>query len=182
MKSKWHVIHVLSRTEKKVAERLEKRGVTTYIPIQKQLRQWSDRKKWVDSVVISGYVFVKIFDNQHLEVLKTPGVSRFLKHYGVQVCISDLEMERFMNFVIKAEDSNIEFTTEKLSVGTPITITAGRFKGFSGKIFEHKNKYNLSVELSNFGHFFITLSPEDISVNDENSKSRFGSAQRPGKS
>ena len=121
-------------------------------------------------VVLSGYVFVKITKKEILQVLQTPGVSRFLKHQGVPVCIPESEMLRFMNFVEKAKSRNIEFTTENLSVGTEITIHSGKFKGFTGKIVEHKNKYKLSVELTNFGHFFITLSPEDISVNDENCK------------
>jgi len=99
MESQWHVVHVLSRTEKKVAERLENKGIFAYLPIQKQLRQWSDRKKWVDMVVLSGYVFVKITKNEQQQVLQTPGVSRFLKHYGAIVSISDSEMQRFKKFV-----------------------------------------------------------------------------------
>jgi len=167
MKSKWHVVHVLSRTEKKVAERLENNGVAVYLPIQKQLRQWSDRKKWVDMVVVSGYVFVKITDSEQVFVLQIPGVSRFLKHSGVPVYISETEMQRFKNFIEKAENRKIEFTTEKIPVGASITIQAGRFKGFSGEVVEHKNNYKLSVKLSNFGHFFITLPSDDVSmVND----------------
>jgi transcription antitermination factor NusG len=164
MKSKWHVIHVLSKTEKKVAERLENSGVSVYLPIQKQLRQWSDRKKWVETVVISGYVFVKIVDNEQRLVLETPGVSRFLKHNGVSVCISDEEMLRFQNFVENASDRKIEFSAEKIPVGTPVTIQNGQFKGLLGEVVEHKNNYKLSVKLSNFGHFYITLSAEDISI------------------
>ncbi|MCL2413329.1 MAG: UpxY family transcription antiterminator [Bacteroidales bacterium] len=166
MESKWHVVHVLFRTEKEVAERLENSGITVYLPIQKQLRQWSDRKKWVDMVVVSGYVFVKITDSEQVFVLQIPGVSRFLKHNGIPVCISETEMQRFKNFVEKAESRKIEFSTEVIPVGTPITIQAGRFKGFSGEIVEHKNKHKLSVKLSNFGHFFITLSPDDLLIGE----------------
>jgi len=162
MESLWRVIHVLSRTEKAVAERLEKRGITVYLPIQKQLRQWSDRKKWVDMVVLSGYVFVKINKNEHRQTLETPGVSRFLKHDTVPVSISDSEMQRFKDFIEKANNRNIEFTTEKLPAGTPVTIQAGNFKGFSGEVVEYKNKRRLSVKLSNFGHFFVTLALEDV--------------------
>jgi len=171
MESQWHVVHVLSRTEKKVAERLENKGIFAYLPIQKQLRQWSDRKKWVDMVVLSGYVFVKITKNEQQQVLQTPGVSRFLKHYGAIVSISDSEMQRFKKFVEKAEERAIKFSAENFSAGTPVIIQTGRFKGFSGEIIEHKNKRRLSVRLSNFGHFFITLSPEDVLVNGENVKS-----------
>ena len=165
MKSLWRVVRVLSRKEKVVAERLEKKGIIVYLPMQKQLRQWSDRKKWVDVVVVSGYVFVKIVKTEQAPVLETPGVSRFLMHCGVPVCISDSEMEHFKSFVEKADNRNIEFTTESISVGTTITIQTGRFKGFCGEVIEYKNKRKLSVQLSGFGHFFITLSAEDVLAN-----------------
>ena len=162
METQWHVVHVLSRTEKKVAERLENKGITIYLPLQKQLRQWSDRKKWVEMVVLSGYVFVKISKNEYLQILQTTGVSRFLKHDNKPVCISDLEMERFRNFIEKADDCPIEFTSETLPIGTSVTIQVGKFKGLSGEIIEYKNKKRLSVRLSNLGHFFITLSCKDV--------------------
>ena len=113
-------------------------------------------------VVLSGYVFVKIAKKEHLLVLQTPGVSRFLKHNNNPVHISDSEMERFRNFIEKAKDRPVEFTPELLSIGTPVTIQTGQFKGFSGEISEHRGKRRLSVKLSNFGHFFVTLSSEDV--------------------
>jgi transcription antitermination factor NusG len=164
MVSQWHAAHVASRTEKKVAERLEKNGITVYLPIQKQLRQWSDRKKWVDMVVLSGYVFVKINKTEQLKVLQIPGVSRFLKHYHKLVCIPDLEMERFRDFIEKAENRTIEFTAEKPPIGTQITIQTGTFKGRFGEIIEHKGKRKITVavQLEKIGYFLITLLPEDV--------------------
>jgi transcription antitermination factor NusG len=162
MKPQWHVVHVASRTEKKVAERLENKGKIVYLPIQKQLRQWSDRKKWVDMVVLSGYVFVKIAKNEHLEVSQTFGVSRFLKHNNKIVCVSDSDMQRFKNFIEKSENRVIEFTNEKLPVGTVVTIQIGQFKGISGEIIKHKGKNKLKIQLSQIGDFSIELSAEDV--------------------
>jgi transcription antitermination factor NusG len=162
MKEQWLVVHVLSRTEKKVAARLEDKGITVYLPLQKQLRQWSDRKKWVDMVVVSGYVFVKTTYSEHSKILETLGVSRFLRHCNNLVYISDLEMERFQNFIKKAKSRPIEFTTEMLSVGTPVTVQSGQFKGFFGEVTEYKGKYKLSVKLSSFGSFFVTLSSANV--------------------
>ena len=167
MKAQWHIVHVSSRTEKRVAERLENKGFVIYLPIQRQLRQWSDRKKWVEAVVLSGYIFVKIKINEQLKVLQTPGVSRFLKHCNKLVCISDSEMERFRNFVEKAENHTIEFTIEKPPVGTQIIIQTGNFKGREGEIIEHrgKRKITVAVKLEKIGYFSITLSPEDVLLN-----------------
>ena len=164
METQWHVVHVLSRTEKKVAERLENKGITIYLPLQKQLRQWSDRKKWVEMVVLSGYVFVKISKNEYLQILQTTGVSRFLKHDNKPVCISDLEMERFRNFIEKADERLIEFTTEQMPIGTVVTIQNGPFKGYSGEITKHKGNCKLTIQLSHIGHFSVDLSPDEVSA------------------
>ena len=43
----WYALYVKSRTEKKVAAELEKQGIINYLPLQKILKQWSDRRKWV---------------------------------------------------------------------------------------------------------------------------------------
>ena len=57
---KWHVIYTAPRAEKKVNERLESQGVETYLPLQKTLRQWSDRKKKVSIPLFNSYVFVRV--------------------------------------------------------------------------------------------------------------------------
>jgi transcription antitermination factor NusG len=157
MEPQWHVVHVASRTEKKVAERLENKGKTVYLPIQKQLRQWSDRKKWVDMVVLSGYVFVKINNSEKFEIIQTLGVSRFLKHNNKMVCVSDSEMERFIKFIEKAKNRTVEFSNEKLPIGTQVM-----FKGVSGEIIKHKGKNRLKVQLSLIGNFSIELSADEV--------------------
>ncbi len=162
MESCWHVVHVSSRTEKKVSERLEKKGLSIYLPMQKQLRQWSDRKKWVDVILVSGYVFVKTNEQQQIQVLETPGVSRFLKHANKPVIISETEMTNFQNFIEKAEDRPVEFISGQFPVGTPITIQYGHFKGLSGEIVQCKGRRKFTVKLADFGYALIDVSPQDI--------------------
>ena len=41
----WVAVYTRPRSEKKAAEELNKAGIEVYLPIQKQIRQWSDRKK-----------------------------------------------------------------------------------------------------------------------------------------
>lgn len=48
----WLVAYVQSCLEKKTAERLKAMGVEYYLPIQSEIRQWSDRRKRVDRLVI----------------------------------------------------------------------------------------------------------------------------------
>ena len=59
-KPHWFAVYTKSRNEKKVYERLIDEGYEAYLPLQKRLKQWSDRKKWVEEPLLRSYVFVKI--------------------------------------------------------------------------------------------------------------------------
>ena len=55
----WYAIYTRSRGEKVVAKLLKESGLEVYLPLQRKLRQWSDRKKWVEVPYINSYVFVR---------------------------------------------------------------------------------------------------------------------------
>jgi len=39
----WHAVYVKSRTEKKAQTELQFKEIETFLPLQRKLRQWSDR-------------------------------------------------------------------------------------------------------------------------------------------
>ena len=41
---RWYVAHVRIHHEKKVAEYLGKMGIETFVPVQQEIHQWSDRR------------------------------------------------------------------------------------------------------------------------------------------
>ena len=47
---RWYVALVRMHHEKKVSERLSKMGIDSFVPVQQQIHQWSDRRKLVDTV------------------------------------------------------------------------------------------------------------------------------------
>ena len=55
----WYVVKTRSRAEQKVAQRISAKGLNVYLPLQKTIRQWSDRKKKVEVPLISSTLFVK---------------------------------------------------------------------------------------------------------------------------
>ncbi|MDA8340269.1 MAG: UpxY family transcription antiterminator [Nitrospiraceae bacterium] len=76
----WYAIHVRSRHEFKVLDRLTKAGIDAFLPVVERLNKWKDRKKLVNFPLFPGYLFVhihKIYDTM-LAILKTPGVVRFI--------------------------------------------------------------------------------------------------------
>lgn len=76
----WYAIHVKSRHEFQVSERLTKAGIEAFLPVVERFRRWKDRKKLINFPLFPGYLFVHIDKNpqSRLTVLKTKGIVRLL--------------------------------------------------------------------------------------------------------
>ena len=98
-KKKWNAIYVSSRTEKKISELLNGKGIDAYVPIVKTMRQWSDRKKMVEMPLLNGYVFVKITSAENDKVMQTKGVVNFVRSEGKIAIIRDVEIDRLKQLV-----------------------------------------------------------------------------------
>src|SRR4051812_16921716 len=72
---KWYPVCTQPRAEKKACQALLNKGIQAYLPLNRQLKQWSDRKKWVEEPFIKSYLFVYITEIEQTEVLMTNGIS-----------------------------------------------------------------------------------------------------------
>src|SRR5580700_500258 len=72
----WYGLQTRPRHEKIVRQRLEERGVTTFLPLVTEVHRWSDRKRSVQMPLFSCYVFAKFVPNrsERLRVLRVEGV------------------------------------------------------------------------------------------------------------
>ena len=48
----WYAVYTRPRSEKKALITLSEDGYEVYLPLKKTLRQWSDRKKWIEFPLI----------------------------------------------------------------------------------------------------------------------------------
>lgn len=78
----WNVIITKPKAERKVAERLERLGITSYCPVRKERRQWSDRVKTVVVPLLPSMVLVQIEDKVRHGVFDIPGVLKYLYYLG----------------------------------------------------------------------------------------------------
>lgn len=140
MVSSWMAIYTKPRSEKKVAERLEKADINVYCPLQTTLKQWSDRKKKVKVPVFPSYVFVNVNEKERQIVLQDPSVLNFVYWQGKPAIIKNEEIE----IIRECLEGN---TNEAEVVGDEITITQGVLSGTKGKIKEIQgNKIILTIE------------------------------------
>jgi transcriptional antiterminator RfaH len=147
--NKWYPVYTHPRAEKKAHLALVSKGIETYLPIRRQLKQWSDRKKWVDEPFIKSYLFVHIAEHQQAEILMTKGVSRFIYFGGKIASMPDRQIDDLRLLMTSALD--LEVTEENLIPGEKIIIKAGPLKGMTGEIISYRSQKQLALRLENLG-------------------------------
>lgn len=140
----WYAIYVKSRHEKKVAELLEEKGIEAYVPLKKILKQWSDRKKWVEEPVITCYVFVNIDGSQRESVLQTQSVVGYVRNNKQDAKVSNQEIE-IMKSILSEPDLEVNLETERLCVGQLCEVISGPLVGKKVKLYELKGKKKVGV-------------------------------------
>ena len=143
---RWFALYTRSRWEKKIHEALQEKGIESYLPMQKILRQWSDRKKWVDEPLLRSYVFVRIYRKNYLEPLKTLGVVTFVKTAGEMSPVQDEEI-RILK-IISGSGEEVHITTEDFKKGDPVEVVSGNLKGLYGTLVQYRGKYQVLVRIN----------------------------------
>lgn len=150
---KWYPVYTHPRAEKKACQALITKGIEAYLPLQRQLKQWSDRKKWVEEPFIKSYLFVRIKENQQTEVLMTTGIARFLYFSGKIASMPDRQINELKLLI--ASPYELEVTEQFLQPGEPIIIKAGPLKGLKGEIIAYRTQKQLALRLENLGYSII---------------------------
>jgi len=89
---RWYAVSVRPRHEKAVTRHLEHRGLNYYLPLYRSVRRWKDRRKELDMALFPGYVFVNIDAGSRPEVLRAPGVVRFVSFQGQPAVVPSSEI------------------------------------------------------------------------------------------
>jgi len=143
---KWLVVYTRSRAEKKVAAELAFQEIEYYLPLQRRLRIWSDRKKWVEVPLISGYLFVHITRKEYEKVLKTFGVVTFIRFEGKPAIVPDEQID-FIKRMLNEAGRTVEVSHSLLKEGDEVIITSGSLIGLKGKLISFKGKKRVAVEI-----------------------------------
>ncbi len=156
---KWHVLITKSRFEKKIANELEKNGFEICFPIRKELRFWSDRKKWIDVPIFKSYIFINIETHNKHKVFGPVGLLKYLA-IGKETAIlkpNDIENIKLLN----ESSEPIELSYKDYEKGEKVQILSGNFRGLQGELIENgrKNRIKIRIEgLDCYANIFIEKS------------------------
>lgn len=140
----WHVLHVLSNQERRVARHLEVRSVEYYLPTYSERVKWSDRTVWSQRVLFPGYVFTRQLPRQRVVVISIPGVLQDLGDEERNM-VSDAELQRIRAGLI----SGLLLRPHRnIHVGTRVIVRDGIFIGAEGTVLELRKRCMVILSLN----------------------------------
>jgi transcription antitermination factor NusG len=142
----WYGLQTRPRHEKIVAQRLEERGVTTFLPLVTEVHRWSDRKKSVQMPLFSCYVFAKFVPNRsdRLRVLRVDGVFGLVGAGGEGAPIPDEQIDAVRSLV---EGPLLWSCHPFLKIGQRVRIRSGALDGLEGILVSRNGDRTLVISV-----------------------------------
>lgn len=160
---KWYVMYTTSRSEKKVAERLQEKGWEVYLPIVEELRQWSDRKKKVQRALFNGYVFVRTERNKLWECLQVPGAVKFVHFSGHHATIREEDLNMIKRIVTTGVA--VETDGSEIEPGEKVKVMGGPLQNMEGECIEKGNKDYFLIRIPGiYQNMLITIERKFLQV------------------
>lgn len=154
----WYAIYVKSRAEKKVAVELEAENIDYYLPLEKRLRQWSDRKKWVEEPLFRSYIFVHIDQKDYYRALVQNTV-KYITFEGKAVAVPPQQIEAIKIYL--DEKDPLHDADENWEVGKKVEVMSGNLIGLKGVLLEAHGKSRVKVEIEVVGSAIILQIPKN---------------------
>lgn len=142
----WYAVRTRSRHEKLVARQLESQGIESFLPLVTQLRNWSDRRKQVETPLFSGYAFLRMIHSpeDRVRVLRTQGVVSFVGVQGSGTPIPDHQIEGIKTLIA----SRTPYEERAfLRVGQRVRVRGGALDGMQGILVAENGDHSLVISV-----------------------------------
>lgn len=156
----WYAIYTKPRWEKKVDADLLRKGITSWCPIQKVERQWSDRKKIVEIPIFRSYVFIHVSEKERLDVITTEGVVNFIHYLGKPAVIRDEEIALIKQYLLEKDARLTIISDEGFSESDKVRINAGVFMENTGTVIRGGKK-KVYVRIESLGQIMVVEFPAE---------------------
>lgn len=149
----WMVIKTNPRAEKKVNERLETAGFTTFLPLETVMKVWSDRKKKIEQPLIASTLFVETTPKLINDVYGVSGVRSVLKFLGKPAVVQAYEIENLRILLNQSKNNKLE-PVQHYKKGELVKVVRGPFKGLTANVLESHANFRLVVEIESVSSGF----------------------------
>lgn len=176
-KTHWYLLYTNPRAEKKAALELQKKGYEVFLPLQKTLKTWSDRKKWVEEPLFKSYLFIETeLEANYYTILNTPGIVKFISFQSHPAIVDPREINLVKMLIvghgelratmIHGGNGNSDYS-DGVSVepktwleGESVTIVAGPLIGTQGKLITTRAGNKMLIELQSIQQNILLTIPQ----------------------
>jgi len=142
----WYGLQTRPRHEKIVVQRLQERGVTTFLPLVTEVHRWSDRKKTVQIPLFRCYVFAKFVPNRidRLRVLRVDGVFGLVGAKGEGTPIPNDQIDAVRSLT----EGPLPLSSHPfLKIGQRVRIRSGALDGLEGMLVSRNGDRMLVISV-----------------------------------
>jgi len=155
----WYAVFTYPRIERSIYKDLGSRGIEAFLPLQKVIRQWSDRKKKIYVPLFPNYLFVSTSPNKFQSILNVRGVVKFVSIDKEPSVVPPKEIEKIKRLL----SSEPKIANVVFDQGASVKVTGGPLKDLNGTVISFQGRYRLAVEIAILNRIvLVDLSPSDI--------------------
>lgn len=162
---RWIAVVVKMYSEKKVSEALAAMEIETYVPVQEEIRQWSDRKKKIEKVVIPAIVFVKTDKEAEKRLRMLSFIHRVISYPGRHdaAVIPEVQIERLKFMLCNAKESVEVGSVAQLKIGERVRVVRGPMQGLEGKLcYNNVDDPRIAIYIEALGYACVRIDREEV--------------------
>jgi transcription antitermination factor NusG len=145
---RWYAVHTMPRHEKRVVRQVEEKSVCAFLPLLREVHDWSDRRRTVEVPMFSCYAFVQIkqTSEERMKVLQVAGVLGFVGSDRQGTPIPDEQIECLQTALREKIPCAVH---PFIRIGQRVRIRGGSLNGMEGILAGQGSDRSLviSVEL-----------------------------------
>jgi transcription antitermination factor NusG len=163
---RWYAARTQMNCEHKAVNIIKNVISDSYIPVQEEIHQWSDRKKKVQRLVIPMIAFVKMDKAVAMKIHSRSCFLGLLKNPGADRP-TDIPEEQILTlkFMLENSESPVSIETMPLKVGDKVRIVKGGLKGLEGNVIIHKDgTSSVVVKLDVLGCARVNIDASELEI------------------
>jgi transcription antitermination factor NusG len=137
------VLYTCPRHEKCVAQQIEQRSISCFLPLYRSVRRWKDRRKELELALFPGYVFVRLALKDRLRVLQLPSAVRLVSFNGRPAALPEAEIDQLRERLARGSVEPHPY----LRVGRRVRVCGGPMQGLEGIIVRRKDRCRVVFSL-----------------------------------
>lgn len=163
----WYIACTRSCQDKNVAAALSAKGYGVFVAVSRELRQWSDRKKVVERLLIPRIVFVRCTEQERRRSLdEIPYLTNYLSESPgtyKPARVPDDQMEAFIAMVESA-NGEVKVIDRHLHPGDKVRVKEGALEGRIVELVSLDGKDCLAVRLPLLGTACVQIDRKSVEL------------------